>query len=313
VRYLCLLLICCLLPGNRACALDVFADFLYWKATNNVDWVLNTNRDPVDQFVTYQTFGYGFKPGLRFGVGQEEGTWNTKIYYTHYDTSTTDTASGNLTGGFMAAKLQHPLAPKLYYDTGQAFASLNYNIFDWDFGRRFNPTESLMVRPIVGVRGGWIDQRFDTAFQSDFLGLASQSLAEHIRNNFWGVGPKVGIENNLSLWRADDEREINLVANFYAAYLLGQWNISDNADITNVVVGVPIQSTMAIRTPDRDFGSLAFQAILGFNVKYCNWAATFGYELNDWLNQCQIFDDATGAHNNDLLFQGLTVNVCIGF
>jgi hypothetical protein len=37
--------------------------------------------------------------------------------------------------------------------------------------------------------------------------------------------------------------------------------------------------------------------------------APAGFELNDWLNQCQIFDDATGPHNNDLIFQGLTVNM----
>ena len=38
-----------------------------------------------------------------------------------------------------------------------------------------------------------------------------------------------------------------------------------------------------------------------------------GYEINDWLNQCQIFDDATGPHNNDLILQGLTVSFGCSF
>jgi hypothetical protein len=38
-----------------------------------------------------------------------------------------------------------------------------------------------------------------------------------------------------------------------------------------------------------------------------NWNSAVGYEFNDWLNQCQIFDDATGPHNNDLIVQGLSV------
>lgn len=33
------------------------------------------------------------------------------------------------------------------------------------------------------------------------------------------------------------------------------------------------------------------------------------YEINDWFEQFQIFDDATGAHNNDLILQGLTVQL----
>lgn len=60
-------------------------------------------------------------------------------------------------------------------------------------------------------------------------------------------------------------------------------------------------------------GALAFQAIVGLNLKYRNWSATVGYELNDWLNQCQIFDDATGTHNNDLLLQGLIFRAMFGF
>ena len=54
---------------------------------------------------------------------------------------------------------------------------------------------------------------------------------------------------------------------------------------------------------------MAFQAVLGINLKFRSWSATVGYEINDWLNQCQLFDDATGPHNNDLILQGLTLNV----
>ncbi|MDZ7616407.1 MAG: hypothetical protein U1E05_05340, partial [Patescibacteria group bacterium] len=44
-------LMACLLPAQRASALDVFADLLYWRATEPVDWVLNTNRLPTNQFI----------------------------------------------------------------------------------------------------------------------------------------------------------------------------------------------------------------------------------------------------------------------
>ncbi|MHB8971006.1 MAG: hypothetical protein ACYC3X_11330 [Pirellulaceae bacterium] len=64
---------------------------------------------------------------------------------------------------------------------------------------------------------------------------------------------------------------------------------------------------------NRDFGALTFQALIGLHLNYRNWNATAGYEFNDWLNQCQIFDDATGPHNNDLVVQGLSLRISHSF
>lgn len=33
------------------------------------------------------------------------------------------------------------------------------------------------------------------------------------------------------------------------------------------------------------------------------------YEVSDWFNQYQVFDNTTGARNNDLVLQGLTVGL----
>ena len=97
--------------------------------------------------------------------------------------------------------------------------------------------------------------------------------------------------------------------NFYTAYLLGFWTINDVATNTSNQ-GV---STQVIPIDNRDFGALTFQAMIGLHFNYRNWNATAGYEFNDWLNQCQIFDDATGPHNNDLIVQGLSVRVSYSY
>jgi hypothetical protein len=301
MRYFRLLLVLslCLLGARRACALDFFGDALYWQATETVDWVLNTNRQPSDQFVTYKSTLFNFGPGFRVGVGQQEEDWGTKVYYTHFFTSTTDSASGNLTAAFLGGKEAQPPSPTLYFSTGQLYAAINYNIFDWDVGKNYHPAEALTVRPVLGLRGGWINQAINTGFQAQYSVLGTpvaENAAEQMKNNFWGVGPKVGLENSLNLWRGE-QSEINCVANFYTAYLLGRWSVSD----------VTANSTNTTGVDPRNFGALAFQAILGLNLKYGNWSATVGYEFNDWLNQLQIFDDATGPHNNDLILQGLTL------
>jgi len=107
--------------------------------------------------------------------------------------------------------------------------------------------------------------------------------------------------------------KISGVANFCTAFLLGDWTLTDVTAITNVVAGQPQTSTSRLNLPNRDLVAVTFQAILGLNFRYRGWTATFSYELNDWLNQCQIYTDATGPQNNDLLLQGLTVSVGYGY
>jgi len=314
MRYLCLLLVCGLLPARSAAGGEVFAEFLSWKATEPVDWVLNTNRNPADQYVTYETLSYDFAPGLRIG-GRTGDEWETTFTYTHFQTSTSAAAAGDLTGAFLGGKLSQPPQPKLYFDTGQIDAGIRYNMFDLDLGKRYRPADALMMRPIVGLRSGWIHQSFTSRLQAQYSDNnlpVHKSIVEEMENNFWGVGPKVGIENSLNLWRSE-ACEVNGLLNFSAAYLWGQWQISDVTGSSTVTNGVDSRSTQVIGVPDRDFGALAFQAVLGLNVKYRDWSATVGYEINDWLNQCQIFDDATGPHNNDLILQGLTLNVGYDF
>lgn len=303
----CVCLAACLLTSQRAPAMEVFAEFLHWRATEPVDWTLDTNRLPSDQFVAYETIDYDFTPGLRAGIARE-GPLGAKLYYTRFHTTAEQSISGNLTPAFLGGKLalsDAPASSPAYFDNGQVRAAIDYNMFDCDFGRSFRPLPSLRVRPVVGLRAGWIHQTFDAQFED--LSVSKQ-ISEHIENNFWGIGPKIGIENTWRLGGGERCR-IHAVAHFHAAYLLGDWRIRDETTLT----APGVHSERFIPIDNRDFGALAFQAIVGIHLEYGRWSAMAGYEINDWLNQCQIFDDATGPHNNDLLLQGLVVNASCRF
>ena len=312
MRYFCwLLVLTCLLQAQSAHALEFFGDFLYWRATEPVDWVLNTNRLPTDQFVAYETIQFDFVPAFRVGV-VHEGQWNTRFSYAHLHTSSTDSASGNLTPAFLGGKLALSDPPKStppYFDLGQVEAAIDYNVIDCDLGPLVNHDPSLQVRPVVGLRAAWIAQTFDSAFQGEWPDLnLSKSMAEHMKNDFWGIGPKIGLENTCTLWRGA-ECQFHGIANFSTAYLLGHWTVKDTTDLTAIHDSGTTVSERVVPIVGRDFGALTFQALLGIQLNYRRWTAMAGYEISDWLNQCQIFDDATGPHNNDLILQGLTVNV----
>jgi hypothetical protein len=305
------LLVCCLaLTSPRALALEFFGDALYWQATDPVDWAMNTNASAIDQFVAFKTLDFDFATGFRVGVGLE-GDWGVKFYYTRFNTDTEDAIAGRVTPNFLGSRMfaNQQTAP-FYFRHGDIQAAIDYNVLDLDLGKSFNPAESWQLRPVLGLRGAWIGQTFDTEFRGAWSDTIQGEIAsvEHIKNDFWGIGPKLGIENSLNLW-CGQECKVDLAVNFYAAYLLGFWTFHDFATNTSN----QDLSTQTIPINNRDFGALTFQAMIGLRLNYLNWNATVGYEFNDWLNQCQIFDDATGPHNNDLIVQGVSLRVSYSF
>jgi hypothetical protein len=305
------LLVCCLLlTGSKAFAIEFFGDVLYWQATEPVDWCENTNRSTQDQWVAFKTVDFDFNTGFRVGAGLDRD-WGAKLYYTRFNTETENTAAGYLTPVFFGGREVVLLSKDpLYFTNGRIQSAIDCNVLDLDFGKSFRPVDSLQLRPVLGMRGAWINQTFDTEFQGVWSGGKTEegTSNEHIENNFWGIGPKLGIENALNLW-SGEKCQIDLALNFYTAYLLGFWAFND------VAVNTTTQSSSRFEVPikDRRFGALMFQTMAGVNLKYGNWNAMAGYEINDWLNQCQIFDDATGPHNNDLIVQGLSIRVSYSY
>ena len=62
-----------------------------------------------------------------------------------------------------------------------------------------------------------------------------------------------------------------------------------------------------------------FQALAGFgwdfnfDKNHSRFALKVGYEIQDWLDQFQIFNNVAGTSNSDLILQGLTVDLRFDF
>lgn len=284
-----------LLSSGAHAAYEIFVAPLYWRATETLDWVHTNNLNPSNLVIGYKGVRYDFEPGIRFGISYE-ADWDTKLYFTKFDTRGTDSASGNLTTGFLGGRLSQTIPATIFYQTGQADFRINFNMLDWNVGKHFDVTDSVMLRPLIGLEAGIINQTFNTSFQG-----ATLSITESVKNNFKGIGPKAGIETNLVFWRANDVRA-SLAAGFAASYLLGHWNITDLEQTSS-------GGSVTVNVADRNFGALGMQGVIGASLDYKNFSATLGYEISDWFDQCQIFDDETGTQNNDLVLQGLTLNL----
>lgn len=310
MRYIYQLIIgcCCFFSLNVYASLNISGSALYWQVTETLDWALTNNWNTSNQQIDYQTFDFSFKPGYRIGVGYEN-SWDMKWYFTKYDTKTNDSVNGHITSGYLAGKLtQSNEFVDYVFQSGQGELSIDYKMLDWNIGKKFNATELLMLRPFFGIEGGWINQTIITQFQypiSSITGLPDPaypaSTTETIHQHFKGIGPKTGIDSTLTFFHRNNY-SLNLIANFASSYLWGHWEIND-------ILNNSLNQTMEIVIDDRNFGSFAIQGLVGVGLNYKSLSVKLGYEFNDLFNQCQVFDDTTGSHNNDLILQGGTFEV----
>lgn len=295
-------------PEAQDKTIAVFADALYWHASETVDWAFTIAPNGNFERTRYRTLSFGWDPGFRVGLGynMHHDQWDTRFYYTWFKTDITDHASGAITSAFLAARLSL-LEP---FETGKIRLHLLYNMFDWDLGRSFLVSKYLSLRPYIGAKGGWINQEIHLKWTKPILGnllLAS----ENVQNNFRGGGPKGGVSGKWILGNAA-RRAFSIVGNFAAAYMWGHWTLRD-------VYTDNLSTKDSIQMKDRNFGSFMVQALLGlgwdfnFDKNRSHFALKVGYEIEDWLNQFQVFSDASGTQNSDLVLQGLTVDLRLDF
>lgn len=298
----------CCLVSPTAHAVNFFLDALYWQATETVDWALINDLGIPNQNITYKTTVFNYAPGFRIGGFFDVGIWDSKFFYTHYHTKTTDSTSGNLVSTFLGGKIAQG---NNFYRSGNVNLSIDFNMFDWDFGQSIPVNDTIMLRPAMGLRGGWINQSITTNFQGPI------SVIEKVKNNFRGIGPKASIEGRWTFYCSNDNPcasansgntgyELSFFSEFTTSFLWGKWTIHDRAAISNGTI-------LETKVGGRNFGAFTLQEIIGIGLDNNCFSMKIGYEINHWFNQYQVLDDGTGAHNNDLVFQGITLRLSYNF
>lgn len=291
--------------------IDIFANALYWYTSESIDWAFTIAPAGNHEKSVYKTITFPWDPGFRVGLGYNmlHDQWDTQLTYTRFHTHASDHDSGLITSAFLAARLSL-LEP---FRTGKVNFNIHYNMFDWDLGRSFLVSKSLSFRPFIGAKGGWINQMIHLKFTiPNFAGLGVlYRSSEKVKNNFRGGGPKGGVNGKWILGNVD-RHVFSLVGNFAGAFMWGNWTLKDEfIDSLSTQTSIPMGN--------RNFGALMVQALLGFGWDFnfdknrSHFALKVEYEIQDWLNQFQVFSNASGTQNNDLVFQGLTVDLRFDF
>jgi hypothetical protein len=291
-------------------------DLLAWYPSEEVASIFADVITVGNNTSAWEAKGFNFKwdYGFRLAAGYNwiYDKWDTTLYWTWFRSDAKDSIphqqNASISPEFYAAFLSG--------DTPQNMSvkwSLFFNMFDLELGKKHWISRKLFLRPFLGIKGGWINQSIDAKYFNLTINnvLTNNVGNEHLKNNFWGIGPIGGINTK---WRIGSfgNNFLDLFGDFSTATMWGEWINKD------VYKNTALQ-TSSVNIKNSNLGALMFRGFMGFE-----WNKSFdenksqvttklGYEMQIWLNQLRFATFQLQRLHHDLTFQGVTFNCRFDF
>ncbi len=309
----CALILCSAVPESSN-GWYFFADALYWHADVGGSDYAFKNKNTAAPVISGPNHSLDFKWswGFRLGIGAniDYDQWDTNFYYTWFQTQ-----NSNATGTSAGQLAVDNIGQVTTFSQGKIDWRIHFSMLDWELGRWFYVSKHLSLRPHVGVKGGWINQKIEKEFTS-----AETSWDVHVKNDFWGVGASGGL-NTTWEFAQYERNNFTFFGDVAGAIMYGHFEV-DNSELTSAGGGFKPHDL------NRNLAVPMLQAILGFgwdrdfNCNRCHVGIRLGYEFQYWFrqNQTLINETTVGGQtvryqraHDDLAFQGLTLDLRFDF
>ena len=323
---------------DTACGWDTWGSvtFLYWQAKEKgLDLGLYsypTKATPVDtQYCEKVEINFDFHPAFKVGLGAstEEDNWTFYAEYTRY--KSTDKKSKNLGDiylvyeNYLSSGWVNEVAPANDFKKLKADWDLNYNMIDLELGRPYYLGKKLIVQPHAGVKGGWIDQKYDLV--AEYVDAATpannRTFYAKAKSDSWLMGPRAGLKSN---WLIGSDFHIftNVAASL--TYQRFTTKCTQSLPVQDGVVAADAKFIKDV-SPKTSYITpiLEAQIGLGYGTYFANneWHIEIdvGYDFNyiwnqndmryhsDNINSSAIIDTDMG----DLMLHGLNLTVRLDF
>lgn len=290
----------------------VFGDYLYLQTREEGLGFGYETRAGVVNNVALLTIGQigeeknikpGFSSGFRIGLDYlvPKFDWDVQVKWMHYHNNkrnslpTINPIINNLPQVIsLGTIITEDLLDKsgtLYGVEQKANAhwKLNYNILDLELSRIFYPCECFSLRPLIGIRGGWIKQSFQVNyfFPVEFTtGLnfdASNPLILVNTNwNFNGYGLRGGLDINWGFGYG-----FNIYSNVSASFLCSGLKLKHKERFGNGFLRTNLKEDVDTITPGFEIAlGLSWEKYFNCERYYLNIHA--GWEETLWLDMNQI-------------------------
>lgn len=268
---------------------------------------------------------FGWNAGVRAGI---ERAWpdeaaGTRLYYTYFGTEATNHAAGEVYSAFLGNFFaDNPdgsgFGPK--YRSADVEWDVQFHTIDLEFYRSFVVSPALTLRPFVGVKSAIIRQDIDSRWYGPIDSSSHTylfgSATETLKQDFWGIGPALGVDALLPL-SVSPTHSLQAYFSPSAALMYGNWNFSEvyqTDGLTSTTILTP--SNIAINSDPIHGAATMLRMALGVMWEQPGQRVTtrvrLGYEAQVWLNQMQFYSYNMGRLNNLMSLQGgvLEIGFC---
>ncbi|NGX56925.1 MAG: hypothetical protein K1060chlam5_01178 [Candidatus Anoxychlamydiales bacterium] len=302
---------------------NVFANFIFWTAKEaSADcWAEVITSDSSTSSNDIQQVHFGWDPGFKVGVGYKmnQDQWDTQLYYTWFHTRGNDYISSNpgtihstFLGNFYINNADGSGLSGPAYQKASIDWTIKLNMIDWELGRKFWFTKSLALHTFLGLKGAWIDQSIHSKWQNPDLPINDFFYVgiENLKNNYRGIGPKVGINTKWNLF--SNQSQFYFLGDFSGSIMWGHWSFFD-------VFQNDLPQQVSVDLQNINGGSSMLQMFMGFewdsnfSQKQHRFSTKLGYEMQFWLDQLQFYSFTGGRLVNELTLQGGTLEFYFNF
>jgi hypothetical protein len=267
----------------------------------------STPSTPVENRKLNFKWDYGFRAGI--GTTFNHDKWDLYLNFTWFRTDNSSATSLHEDGLFIV-----PLALQTPVEASQAKLHWNIHFYDLalNLGRNFFVSPRLALHPFAGVLTAWISQTKRSS--SEIFSPTNDTVTTKDRNDFWGIGPDVGIEGKWFLVSG-----LNLFGSAGGAVLWGDF------DIRHKVFSEKLDSNQFNLNFDTHQVVPMAQLQIGIgyetNIHHDQYhiAVNARYEYQYWWQQNQMpFTNFSPLmryqrYAEDLSLQGITVDVRFDF
>lgn len=213
-----------------------------------------------------------------------------------------------------------------FCDSAKSQYDLDYQALDLELGRAYFISSKLSFRPHWGLKTAWIDQEQITRYTggnpvanpnvqgADLLGLGISTV--HVKDDcdFWGIGPRAGVESKWHLGYG-----FSFFGNVAGALLFGFFDV-DHRERWSAIE----DNTIRLHANRHAFSpTVQFQLGLRYDKYIHNnrqhVGIGLGFEGQYWWRQNQMLkiDDAAvlkyERYSEDISFHGVTLDIRFDF
>ncbi len=304
-------------PEVDGSGMYINVDILYWHAKVGGTEYCYTDQDPgatlpIQGSLRENDFDWDW--GFRIGLGYnfEHDGWDAFLNYTYFDSSDGSKTAAGFNGSVIPLKGTPSITGSTDL-TSVTNATSNYK-FDYDnldleLGRNYFISRSLSFRPHFGLRSTWLDLTQRTNFYGGSVLLDNQLLV-YDSNNFWGLGPRAGVNSKWHLTNG-----FSVVGNLAGALLYGYYKVEHNEnDTTSLSHSLEIDANMHRFCPNAQmYLGLSFDKYI-YNDKQhigvaLGWEIQYYWRVNQMLKSDDFQVLKYERYSEDAAMYGVTLDI----